>query len=64
MPHYHAKITTKLWYRIISTATPRMTTKYSPKGEPSTLERAVFTQGLEGVLRAGGGKTAGRRLKR
>ena len=32
--------------------------------EPEALQRAVFAEGLQGVLAAGGGETAGRRFER
>ena len=47
-----------LWYGIITRTTPRMTTGYTFGRKPTTLEDSVLADGLDGVLRAGGGVAA------
>ena len=41
-----------------------MAAEYPFERQPSAFEGTVFTQGLQGVLRAGRGEAAGRRLER
>ena len=50
-----------LWYGIITGTTPRMTAGYTFGCKPTTLEDSVLADGLDGVLRAGGGVAARRR---
>ena len=46
-------------------AAPRVAAQNAAHGEPKSFERAVFAQGFDGVLRAGGGVAArGRRVGR
>lgn len=50
--------------RVIAAAAPRMTSHYPFEGEEEALERAVFSECLQRVLRTGGGISACRGSKR
>ena len=47
-----------LWDGVVSTPTPRMTTRQTFERKPATLDWAILLQRLDGILRAGWGKTA------
>ena len=53
MTPYHKK----LWDRVIPRSTPRMTAEQTTYSEIQTLNSTVLAQCLDGILRAGGGKT-------
>ena len=54
----------KLWNRVVSVSSPRVATQDPADCKVKSLEGAVFTEGLESVLRACRSEPAGRRLER
>lgn len=45
-------------HRIVSVSAPRIATQYPPDGQPTSFQRAVFSDSLKSVFRACRGKTA------
>lgn len=43
-----------LWYGVIATSAPGIAGEYPFQGKPSPFERAMFTDGLQAVIGAGG----------
>ena len=48
-----------LWNGVIAGAAPGVAAQDAPYGQVEALEGSVFLYGLLGILRAGGGETAG-----
>ena len=46
---------------VVAAASPGVTAQYAPDGQVQAFQRAVFLDGFDGILRTGGGETAGRR---
>ena len=53
-----------LRYGVVAAAAPGIAAEYPLEGKPETLEWAVFAEGLQGILAAGGRETAAMRLER
>ena len=53
-----------LWNRIVTAASPWMTTAEASDGEPQSLQRSVFLDSLDSILRACGSEPASRRRER
>ena len=51
-------------YRVVTAASPRMAPCEPPERQPQPLQRPVFTQCFEGILRAGRREAARRRRER
>ena len=51
-------------YGVMPAAAPRMAARNPPDGQPAAFERAVFSNGIQRVLRAGRRIAAARRDKR
>ncbi len=59
-----AVVPERSWHRIIAASAPGMATKDAANGKPEAFYRAVLSQGLDGILRTGWGKTTCRWGKR
>ena len=49
-----------LWNRVVATPSPGMTAEESFECEPTAFECAIFAECFDGILRAGGCKSASR----
>lgn len=47
-----------LWHRIVTTSTPRVTTRKASYGEPQTFQRAIFAECFKRILRTSGSESA------
>ena len=54
----------RLWHGVVAAAAPGVTAQNALERQPEALQRTIFSESLEGVLRAGRRETAARRLER